>query len=130
MQSSRILGVVLLVIGVVLLGFGYHASNAPLDRLSNTVTGRFTDRTMWYFVLGAAAAIGGLLLAMFRQARSERYRPLSTGRAVRDRQRLLDRFASGIVGQLLGVLDCHDLVDHAAIHRAELITRLQPQLRL
>jgi len=65
MQPGRILGVVLFVVGVVLLGFGYHASNAPLDQLSNTVTGRFTDRTMWYFVLGAAAAIGGLLLAMF-----------------------------------------------------------------
>ena len=65
MQSSRILGVVVLAVGVVLLGFGYHASNAPLDQLSNTLTGRFTDRTMWFVILGVAAAIGGALLTVF-----------------------------------------------------------------
>jgi drug/metabolite transporter (DMT)-like permease len=65
MQPMRILGVVVFAVGVVLLGFGYHASNAPLDQLSNTLTGRFTDRTMWYFVLGIAAALGGALLAVF-----------------------------------------------------------------
>jgi drug/metabolite transporter (DMT)-like permease len=65
MQPSRILGVVLFVVGVVLLGFGYHASNALVDQVSNTLTGRFTDQTMWYFILGAAAAIGGALLALF-----------------------------------------------------------------
>ncbi len=65
MQPMRILGVVVFAVGVVLLGFGYHASNAPLDQLSNTLTGRFTDRTMWYFVFGIAAALGGALLALF-----------------------------------------------------------------
>jgi drug/metabolite transporter (DMT)-like permease len=69
MQPIQIVGVVLFVVGVVLLGFGYHASNAPLDQLSNTLTGRFTDRTMWYFVLGAAAALGGALLAVFGKRR-------------------------------------------------------------
>jgi len=47
------------------LGFGYHASNAPLDQLSNTLTGRFTNQTMWYFGLGAVATVGGALLALF-----------------------------------------------------------------
>ncbi len=65
MKSIQILGVVALVVGAVLLGFAYHASNAPLDQLSNTLTGRYSDRTMWYIVLGVAAAIGGSLLAVF-----------------------------------------------------------------
>lgn len=65
MKPIQILGVVVLVVGIALLGFGYHASNAPLDQLSNTLTGRFTNQTMWYFVLGAAAALGGALLALF-----------------------------------------------------------------
>ena len=47
------------------MGFAYHASNAPLDQLSNTLTGRFTNQTMWYFILGAAAAVGGALVALF-----------------------------------------------------------------
>jgi drug/metabolite transporter (DMT)-like permease len=65
MKPIQILGVVALAVGAVLLGFAYHASNAPLDRLTNTLTGRYSDQTMWYIVLGAAAAIGGSLLAVF-----------------------------------------------------------------
>ena len=44
MKPIQILGVVVFVVGVILLGFAYHASNAPLDQLSNTLTGRFTVR--------------------------------------------------------------------------------------
>jgi len=65
MKSVQILGVVALAVGAVLLGFAYHASNAPPHQLSHALTGRFTDQTMWYFVLGAAAALGGALLALF-----------------------------------------------------------------
>jgi drug/metabolite transporter (DMT)-like permease len=68
-KPIQILGVVVFVVGVILLGFAYHASNAPLDQLSNTLTGRFTDRTMWYVVLGAAAAVGGVLLFLFGKRR-------------------------------------------------------------
>jgi Protein of unknown function (DUF3185) len=48
---------------VILLGFAYHASNAPLNQLSNTLTGRFTHETMRYLVLGAE--VGGVLLFLF-----------------------------------------------------------------
>jgi drug/metabolite transporter (DMT)-like permease len=65
MKPIQMLGIVAVVVGLMLLGFAYHASNAPLDRLSNTFTGRYTDRTMWYFVLGAAATLGGVLMALF-----------------------------------------------------------------
>jgi drug/metabolite transporter (DMT)-like permease len=65
LKPIQILGAVVCVVGVVLLGFGYHASNAPLDQLSNTLTGRFSNQTMWYFGLGAAAAVGGAPLALF-----------------------------------------------------------------
>lgn len=65
MKPIQMLGVVVFAIGVILLGFAYHASNAPLDQLSNALTGRFTNQTMWYFVLGAAAALGGALPALF-----------------------------------------------------------------
>ena len=46
MKPIQILGIVVLVVGVILLGFAYHASNAPLDQLSNKLTGRFTAETM------------------------------------------------------------------------------------
>jgi len=65
MEINRILGVIVFAIGVVLLILAYNASNAPLEELSNTLTGRYSDRTMWYLVLGIAAAVGGGLLATF-----------------------------------------------------------------
>jgi LPXTG-motif cell wall-anchored protein len=69
MRMTQILGAVALVIGVALLGFAYHASNAPLDQVSNAITGRFTDQTMWYLILGIAAAVGGALLLAFGRRR-------------------------------------------------------------
>lgn len=65
MKPIQMLGVVAFAVGAALLGLAYHASNAPLDQLSDTLTGRFTNQTMWYFVLGVAAALGGALLALF-----------------------------------------------------------------
>lgn len=65
MKLNQLAGIVFFGVGVVLLTLAYHASNAPLDQLSNALTGRFTDQTMWYIVLGAAAAISGAVLVLF-----------------------------------------------------------------
>lgn len=64
-MSSRVLGLVLLVVGVVLLAFGFNASDSVSDTISEGVTGRFTDTTMWYLIGGAALAVGGGALALF-----------------------------------------------------------------
>jgi LPXTG-motif cell wall-anchored protein len=69
MSMTQILGVVALVVGVVLLGFAWHASNAPVNEVSNALTGSFTDQTMWYLILGIAAAVGGVLLLAFGRRR-------------------------------------------------------------
>jgi drug/metabolite transporter (DMT)-like permease len=64
MARFQIIGIVALVVGVVLLVFGYHASNAPVEQLSNTFLGHYTHETMWYLVGGAAAAVLGLGLVL------------------------------------------------------------------
>lgn len=65
MRRTQMLGAVALVIGLVLMGLAYHASKAPMDQISDAITGRFTDQTMWYLILGIAAAAGGVLLVAF-----------------------------------------------------------------
>jgi drug/metabolite transporter (DMT)-like permease len=62
MQMSRIAGAVLFAVGIVCLIFAYRAANAPLERIADTLTGRYSDQTMWYFILGVAGAVGGGLL--------------------------------------------------------------------
>jgi uncharacterized membrane protein len=65
MSSQRILGIVLLVVGVAVLIFGLNASHSVADRLSNTFTGRFTEATTWYIIGGAACGLLGLLMVAF-----------------------------------------------------------------
>lgn len=59
----KALGLAALAVGIVLLVFAYNASNAPADQLANTLTGRFTNQTMWYVLSGViATVIGGFLV--------------------------------------------------------------------
>jgi len=56
---SRPVGAAILVLGVVLLVFAFNASNAPVDQIANSLTGRYTDQTMTYLLSGIAAAVIG-----------------------------------------------------------------------
>ena len=62
MSQNRIIGIVLLVIGIAVLVVGMNASKSVGDQVSQTFTGRFTKETMWYLIGGGAAALFGLLM--------------------------------------------------------------------
>ena len=62
MNSSRILGIVLLVVGVGLLVIGINSSHSLTDQVSNTFTGRFTQATTWYILGGIACGVVGLAM--------------------------------------------------------------------
>jgi dipeptide/tripeptide permease len=65
MEMQRIIGAVILAIGVALLAVALRSADAPMERLSDTLTGRYSDETMLYFAAGIVAAVGGGLLAAF-----------------------------------------------------------------
>ncbi|MCC6717483.1 MAG: DUF3185 family protein [Acetobacteraceae bacterium] len=65
MKPMQILGVVALAVGGMLLWIGVRASNAPVEQVADVLTGRYTDRTMMYFVGGGTAALAGVLLIGF-----------------------------------------------------------------
>lgn len=64
MSQQRIVGIVLLVLGVVILLFGLNASDSVGDQVSEAVTGRFTDKTMWYIIGGIGLAVVGVLMSV------------------------------------------------------------------
>src|SRR3546814_11367703 len=70
MSANRIIGLAVFVAGLVLLGFAWHAADAPPEQAPETLTGSHTDQTMWYLVLGAAATIGGGTQSLFPDAAS------------------------------------------------------------
>ncbi len=63
-MTTRVLGIVLLVVGLALLVFGLNSTESFADSVSEGVTGRFTDKTMWYLIGGGALAVGGAVMAM------------------------------------------------------------------
>lgn len=66
MRNNQILGIVLLIAGAILLYFGYQASQSVGEQMAEAFTGRFSDATTWYLILGAVAAVGGLILLVRR----------------------------------------------------------------
>jgi hypothetical protein len=70
MTTSQIAGVGLLIVGAILLALGLRATDAPIEQLSNALTGRYTDRTMWYLVAGASGLVVGALLTLFGRRRA------------------------------------------------------------
>ena len=70
MNTQRIAGIVLLMVGVGVLIYGVDASHSMADRVSDFWTGRFTEATTWYIIGGAASGLLGLLLVVFGGGRS------------------------------------------------------------
>lgn len=67
--NRRIVGIVLLAVGALLLFFGFNASQSVTEQVVEGVTGRFTDKTTWFFVLGFAGAIGGAAVLALSRAK-------------------------------------------------------------
>ena len=72
MSTTRVFGVVLLVVGVVLIIIGVVASRSLADHMSSMFRGRLTEHTLWYIIGGGASVLAGLLLAtgVFGRTRS------------------------------------------------------------
>lgn len=64
MTQATIIGFVALAVGFVLLYFGWQASNAPVDQMSEALTGRFTGNTMWYIMGGLIGVVAGAALLL------------------------------------------------------------------
>lgn len=64
MSTNRIIGIILIVVGVGLLFFGIQATGSLTEEVHETFTGRFTEETTWYLIGGAAALVVGLVMAL------------------------------------------------------------------
>ena len=62
MDQGRIIGIVLLLVGVGLLIVGMNASHSMADQVTNTFTGHFTQATTWYILGGIVAGVLGIIM--------------------------------------------------------------------
>ncbi|WP_394170371.1 DUF3185 family protein [Saccharospirillum alexandrii] len=71
MMSKRVIALVLLVVGLILLFFAYQSSQSLGDQVTEAVTGRFTDSTTWFMILGAASAVAGVVMLLTGRTRRD-----------------------------------------------------------
>jgi hypothetical protein len=62
MKVARLVGLSLVVAGGALLYFGVTATESPLEALSQTLTGRYSDQTMICLISGSVSAVIGLAM--------------------------------------------------------------------
>ena len=65
MNAARIIGIILLAVGILLLVFGINATQGTGEQVRETFTGKYSGQTMWYIVGGIACLVGGAALALF-----------------------------------------------------------------
>ena len=64
MSGVRIIGIILAIVGAVLLYFGLNGSHSFVDQAHEAFTGRYTQQTMVYIIIGIVALVGGALTAL------------------------------------------------------------------
>jgi hypothetical protein len=64
----RITSVAILVAGIILLVYGFNASDSVSSSVSRAVTGSPTDKTVWLIALGVIGVITGGFGLVFRKA--------------------------------------------------------------
>lgn len=63
MQDRKLTGLILIVVGLIMLFFGWQGSESIGDQLTESLTGRFTDQTMILIIAGAVSLIAGIYLS-------------------------------------------------------------------
>jgi uncharacterized membrane protein YidH (DUF202 family) len=66
---NKALGIALLVVGVILLIWGINASESVGSQISETFTGKPTDKTIWMIIGGVVSGLTGLGLLLFTGSR-------------------------------------------------------------
>lgn len=59
---QRMAGLILLVVGIILLVWGYNGSQSVNSQVSEFFTGSWTDKTLWLLIGGAVCVIAGLFI--------------------------------------------------------------------
>ncbi|HSH85038.1 MAG TPA: DUF3185 family protein [Guyparkeria sp.] len=62
MKPQQLIGLGLLVLGLILLFFGYQSSQGLDDQVTEALTGEYTDSTMFYWIAGAVSAVVGVVM--------------------------------------------------------------------
>lgn len=63
MRMSLAIGMAVAVAGAMLLAIGLNAADAPVEQITEALTGRQSQRTEWSVIGGAAMLVAGAVMA-------------------------------------------------------------------
>ncbi len=58
--QKKLIGLIFLVVGVVLIGWGYNEAGSVSGKLSSALSGSPGDRVLWFYISGGVCAAFGL----------------------------------------------------------------------
>ena len=64
MNTAKLIGIGLLVLGAILLYFGINATGSPAEEMGEAFTGKYSNETMMYLIGGGIAAVTGLFMVL------------------------------------------------------------------
>lgn len=67
MALLRVLGFILLAVGLVLLYFGYNASQSLESQVTSAFSGSMSDKAMTFYIAGAVTCAVGVFLGFLRK---------------------------------------------------------------
>jgi hypothetical protein len=67
MNNSKLVGIVLLILGAILLYFGISATDSPAEEIGEALTGKYSVNTMMYLIGGGVAAAAGLFMLFLKK---------------------------------------------------------------
>jgi hypothetical protein len=68
-MNTRVISIALLAVGIILIIWGFNASDSMSSGVSRFFTGSPTDKTVWLFIGGGVAVFVGLF-GFFRWPKS------------------------------------------------------------
>lgn len=64
-MNNKIIGIVLLVVGIALFIWGYNMSQAAGEQIREAWTGSFSDKATWLMIGGGILGLVGILQLAF-----------------------------------------------------------------
>lgn len=64
MSQKKLIGVLILIVGLVLLYFGFNQANSAMGEIGEALTGKYSDETMAYLIAGLITSVVGLVTVL------------------------------------------------------------------
>ena len=64
MSQKKLIGVLILIVGLVLLYFGFNQANSAMGEIGEALTGKYSDETMAYLIAGLIVSVVGLITVL------------------------------------------------------------------